>query len=291
MRLFLLTALTMAAFAANSLLNRAALAGGGDPMTFALLRLAAGSVALALLVAITRRGFAVGGRRRALGAGTLLLYLFGFSYAYLALDAGLGALVLFGVVQLTMFAGAFLSGERFGVRNWLGTALALAGLGWLTWPGGLAPQSPVHVLSMVLAGLGWGLYSLSGRAEADPLQATAMNFLLAVPAGAAIWLLAGTAAPITPAFAGWALLSGVVTSGLGYALWYSVLPGLGASRAAVAQLTVPVIALAGGVLLLAEPAAPRTILAAALVLGGVALALRRPGSAARLQRSSRSSGS
>jgi drug/metabolite transporter (DMT)-like permease len=278
MQLFLLTSLTMIAFAANSVLNRMALVDGGmDAMLFGALRLGSGGLALAVLVIAQRKGFGLGGWRRVLGVGALLLYIFGFSLAYGALDAGLGALILFGMVQITMFSWAVFGGERPGVLRWVGASAAFGGLVWLLWPDGQLSLPLWHVVSMVLAGFGWGAYSLVGRGEDDPLQATAMNFLLAAPIAVALAFItlsgSGPAPSIQPLGFGLAVLSGVVTSGMGYALWYRILPALGATRAAVAQLTVPVIALCGGVLLLGEGASLRFILAAALVLGGVLLSL------------------
>lgn len=280
MRLFLLTALTMVAFAANSILNRLALVDGGiDALSFAIVRLAAGAVTLAALTLILRGRLRPGGRGRMVGVAALLVYIYGFSTAYVALDAGVGALILFGVVQMTMFAGAVQSGERPPARRIWGAALAFAGLAWLLWPSAGPVVSPVHGALMAAAGIGWGVYSLNGRKEADPLQATAANFLLAVPVG----LILGALAPVGPDVLGaaprgliLAVVSGAITSGLGYALWYSVLPRLPASVAAVAQLTVPVIAMGGGLLVLAEVPSLGVVLAAALVLGGVAVSVITP---------------
>lgn len=275
MRLFLLTLLTMTAFAANSVLNRAGVAGAGmDPIAFGAVRLAAGAVMLTLLVLWQRRGFELGGAGRGIGVLGLLLYIFGFSLAYRALDAGLGALILFGVVQATMFAGALLGREDMPATRWFGALSGLAGLVWLLWPGGAVAVSAMHAAMMVAAGVGWGLYSLQGRKERDATQATAMNFLLAAPVavlgvvvqGATGWSAEGVVL---------AVISGALTSGLGYALWYQLLPALGASRAAVAQLSVPVIAVAGGMVFLGEPVTWRFVGAAVLVIGGVLVSMRR----------------
>jgi drug/metabolite transporter (DMT)-like permease len=281
MRLVLLTTLTMVAFAANSILNRMALAGGHIGVAeFGTIRLVAGAAMLAALSLWLRGGLRLGGPLRATGVLSLLAYIYGFSLAYGALDAGLGALILFGVVQITMFAGGLIAAEAMPPRRWLGAGLALAGLGWLLWPGAVVQVSPLHGLFMAAAGVGWGIYSLAGRRAGDALQATTANFLIAAPPG----LLIGMGLPLAPvAVSGpgvaLAVLSGAVTSGMGYALWYSVLPELPASVAAVAQLTVPVIALAGGVLLLGETLTPRILAASGLVLGGVALSVlpRRAG--------------
>ena len=267
MRLLLLTALTMVAFAANSVLNRLALEGGAaGPASFAAIRLVAGAAMLALLA-----GWRSGGLRWRTGAGgpaALALYVLGFSFAYVTLQTGVGALILFGGVQVTMFAGAVLGREAVPLRRWLGAGLSFAGLVYLMWPaGGTAPDLGGAAL-MAAAALGWGIYSLIGRGTRDPLAATAANFLWAVPAGVAVWLFVRDGA--TAAGVALAVLSGALTSGLGYALWYTVLPALGATRAAVAQLTVPVIAIAGGIVFAGEALSLRVVLASALVLGGVA---------------------
>jgi drug/metabolite transporter (DMT)-like permease len=279
MRLFLLTALTMTAFAANSVLNRMALAGGSiDAASFGTIRLIAGAAMLGGLCLVLRGGLRLGGAGRAMGVLALLVYMYGFSAAYTALDAGLGALILFGVVQITMFAGGLIAGEATPPRRWIGAGLALAGLAWLLWPG-TGPQISVpHGLSMALAGVGWGLYSLTGRREPDALQATAANFILAAPLGVIVGLALPAGAGGShagPEGIALAILAGAVTSGLGYALWYRVLPGLDAAVAAVAQLTVPVIAVAGGMVFLGESLGLQTVLASALVLGGVAISVLR----------------
>lgn len=268
----------MLAFAANSVLNRMALAGGHiGAGEFGTIRLFAGAAMLAALCAGLRGGLRLGGPGRITGILALLTYIYGFSLAYGALDAGLGALLLFGTVQITMFAGGLVQREAMPARRWIGAGLALAGLAWLLWPTGPAQVSPVHGLFMAAAGVGWGIYSLAGRKAGDALQATAANFILAAPPG----LVIGFALPLEPvtiALPGviLAVLSGAVTSGMGYALWYTVLPKLPASVAAVAQLTVPVIAIAGGMLLLGEVLELKTLLASALVLGGVAVSVLAP---------------
>ncbi|GAW36279.1 EamA-like transporter family protein [Roseovarius sp. A-2] len=277
MRLVLLTVLTMIAFAANSVLNRMALADGSiDATSFGTIRLIAGAVMLAALCLALRGGLHLRGPGRVTGVLALLVYIYGFSTAYNVLDAGLGALILFGVVQITMFAGGLVAREAMPARHWVGATLAFAGLAWLLWPGAGPQISVPHGLIMAAAGVGWGVYSLTGRLNTDALQATAANFILAAPLG----LLIGFALPLGPqgTILGTqgivlAIVSGAVTSGLGYALWYRVLPGLASSVAAVAQLTVPVIAMAGGMLFLGESLSLQFILASALVLGGVAISV------------------
>ena len=272
MRLFFLTALTMTAFAANSVLNRMALAGGTiDAVTFGSVRLLAGAVMLGALCVLLRGGIRLRGPGRLAGVLSLLVYIYGFSGAYRGLDAGLGALILFGVVQITMFAGGIIAGETMPVRRWLGAGLAIGGLAWLLWP-----VSVLHGFLMAAAGVGWGIYSLTGRRVGDALMATAANFIWAVPLGVALGLVlpAGPQGMIVGADGVvLAILSGAVTSGLGYALWYMVLPRLPASVAAVAQLTVPVIAMGGGMVFLAESLSLQFIAASVVVLGGVAISV------------------
>jgi drug/metabolite transporter (DMT)-like permease len=272
MRLLALTALVMVAFAANSVLNRMAVGTGGiDAASFAAIRLAAGAAVLLALLYGRDRRLAWSGT--AAGVAGLLVYLFGFSLAYGRLDAGTGALVLFATVQVVMFAGAIRSGEGLPPRRLAGAGLALAGLAVL-----LAPQGTGGLpafAAMTAAGIGWGIYSLAGRGAGDALAATAGNFALALPFGLlAAWAIGADPATATAGGVALAVLSGAVTSGLGYALWYRILPRLGAGRAGVAQLTVPLIAAAGGALFMAESAGLAFALAAVLVLGGVALASR-----------------
>lgn len=282
-RLFLLTTLTMLAFAANSLLNRAALTGAeSGPAAFAALRLVSGALCLAALAAFKHGLPSLTGRRRVIGAGSLLLYILGFSFAYIALDAGVGALILFGTVQVTMFAGALLSNERIAAVRVVGAAVATLGLAWLVWPGSSVVPSIASAALMVAAGIGWGVYSLAGRGTSNALGETAANFVVASPLAVLVWII------VPDGLSSWgailAITSGAITSGLGYALWYSVLPKLEATVAGLAQLTVPVIAVIGGVLFLAEPATIRLLLASSVILGGVALGILA-------QRKSGSSGS
>ena len=272
MRLFVLTTFAMLAFAANSVLTRIALLDDQtDPLTFAAIRVFAGVIVLWLLVG--RRGVRVQVINRAtlIGALSLTTYVLGFSLAYRTLDAGLGALVLFGGVQITMFAGAVIGGAAVPILRWIGAAVALSGLCVLFWPGGDAAIDLWGGIWMAAAALGWGIYSLNGRGATCPLIATAGNFLFALPlvALSMIWYAGGTSG----AGVVLAVISGGITSGLGYALWYSVMPALGATRAAVVQLSVPIIAIAAGVLLLAEPVTARLVMTGLLVIGGIAISL------------------
>ncbi len=273
MRLILLTVLTMFAFAANSVLNRMALIGDDTgPAAFALIRLASGALFLLFLVNLRGRPAKWRAPNQFWRAATLALYVLGFSFAYLSLNAGIGALILFGGVQITMFIGALRAGETVPKIRWIGAGVAFAGLALLLWPVGAFAPDPAGVALMIAAAIGWGAYSLLGRGAGDPLGATAVNFTLALPVGLAMFLVFPDS--ITPTGAVLAVISGAVMSGAGYALWYTVLPRMPATTAAVAQLTVPVIAVAGGLVFLGEPLTLRFILATILVLGGVIISLR-----------------
>ncbi|QDC10889.1 DMT family transporter [Oceanicola sp. D3] len=277
MRLALLIALTMAAFAANSLLNRAAVDSGRiDPLGFALLRVASGAAMLWLVLALRGKGRGLSLRSVPwAGALSLAAYMLGFSLAYLTLGAGLGALILFGVVQITMFSVAALRGAPLGPQRLAGAGLAFAGLAWLLWPGGSLSVDLTGAALMVAAGVGWGVYTLAGKGAADPLSATAANFLWCLPLMvlALIFALPGWPAPGGVVLA---VIAGAVTSGLGYALWYALLPRVETTTAAVVQLSVPVIALAAGALLLGEALSLALMLASAVVLGGIALVVTAP---------------
>jgi drug/metabolite transporter (DMT)-like permease len=262
----------MLGFAANSLLCRAALAPRlVDPGVFTALRLASGAAVLAALVWARGRSRPRGGSWGS--AAALSGYAAAFSLAYVRIDAGVGALLLFLAVQASMLGWAVRRGERPTRRQWVGIALALGGLAVMTAPGARAPD-PLGAALMLAAGVAWGVYSVRGRTATDPLATTADNFVRSVPLGAAFALVAGGAAP-APAGVGLAVGSGALASGLGYALWYAALPALGMTRAAVVQLSVPVLAAAGAVLVLGEPLTGRLVVAGGAILSGVALATVR----------------
>jgi drug/metabolite transporter (DMT)-like permease len=191
-----------------------------------------------------------------------------FSFAYLSLSAGTGALILFGAVQVTMILVAMRSGERLTPLSWAGLLVAVGGLAWLVSPGLTAPD-PAGAVLMALAGVAWGLYSLLGRRQTDPVASTARNFLLATPVALAVSLLTFANSHWTSGGIALAATSGAVTSGLGYVVWYATVPRLSGVQAASVQLTVPVIAAVSGVLLLAESLTTRLVLASVAVLGGV----------------------
>lgn len=248
-----------------------------DPATFTLVRVGSGALVLAVLAAGTgaRHGapFDVG---MVLG---LFAYMAGFSFSYQTLDTGTGALILFSVVQLTMFSVALAGGERFGRLAWSGLACALSGLIWQVAPGASAPD-PLGALLMAIAGLGWAAYTLRGRSAGAPLVATATNFMFVLPLAALLYF--GHDAPTHATGRGLtlAVASGALTSGAGYAIWYAVLPSLRATTAATVQLAVPALAAAAGVFVLAEPVTVRLVLASSLTLGGIFIViLSRPSSA------------
>jgi drug/metabolite transporter (DMT)-like permease len=268
-----LTLAAMTAFAANSLLCRAALAGGfADAASFTSLRLVGGAV---VLVPLTRVRGGSGPRGGSWVSGAALFaYAIGFSLAYLSIPAGIGALVLFGAVQLTMLGAGLLAGERPAAREWIGLVLSFAGLVALTRPG-LTQPDPLGAGLMIVAGAAWGVYSLRGRGAGDPLAANASNFARSVPmALLASGVGLAVASPhLTSQGALLALASGGLASGLGYAIWYAALKGLSATQAAIVQLSVPPLTAGGGVLLLGEHLTMRLVLSGAMILGGIALAI------------------
>ncbi len=268
-----LTAVSMLAFAANSVLCRMALEPPSaiDPTSFGSIRLVAGAIVLAFL-ARSRAGRSRAARPDWTAAVMLFAYVACFSFAYRLLTAGTGALILFGAVQLTMFGAGLHAGERFGALAWSGFGLAVIGMVYLASPGVAAP-APGGAALMAAAGIGWGVYSLRGRHAVDPLQSTAANFLRAAPLALVLSLGFAGDFHCTLRGATLALVSGAVTSGLGYVVWYAALRGLTAMRAAAVQLSVPPVAAFGGVLLLSEAVTLHLVAASVAVLGGVALVL------------------
>jgi len=288
------TWLAILAFAANSLLARAAIGPGSDgvptigPLAFTALRLAAGAIVLwpwwrplrGQRDVLTARPSAHRSPRRVVaGAAALAAYALPFSLAYVAMGAATGALVLFGSVQLTMIGAGIRAGERLDLRRALGLAAAAAGLVVLLAPGLQAPP-PWAAAAMVIAGVSWGAYSLVGRGEIDPIAATGRNFAWTLPVAAVLAAWPGAWAGATPTGVGLALASGALTSGLGYVAWYRALPALSRTAASAVQLSVPLVAAAGAIALLAEAVDLRLVVAGVLVLGGIAavvLPRRRPG--------------
>lgn len=277
--IFILAVMTLIAFGANSILTRLAILNGAiGPWSFALLRFASGAIVLSILIGILKtpqeRAWRSGNWISALA---LLVYGVFFSYAYVMLETGVGALILFAVVQFTMLLIGFFAGDRLSVSQWGGFVLASAGLVYLLSPGLEAPPL-LGGLLMSLAGLGWGLYSVLGKSSQDPVAKTCGNFqrgavLLLIASPIILWIL-----PETPPSVQGIVLSiicGGITSALGYALWYRVLKDISITAAAISQLTVPIIAALGGMLFVSEPITWRFVIASVVTLSGVGLAMRR----------------
>jgi drug/metabolite transporter (DMT)-like permease len=270
-RVFALTLLAVIAFAGNSLLCRLALKQTGiDAASFTFIRIVSGAVVLWLIVRLR------GGTRSAAGSWSSALALFAyaacFSFAYTRLSAATGALLLFGAVQATMIGYGLWGGERLRPWQVAGLLCAFAGLIGLLLPGLSAPPLDGAVL-MLGSGIAWGIYSLRGKGAGDPIGVTAGNFLRAVPLAAGLSIAMLPWASLDSAGFWYAILSGALTSGVGYVIWYAALRGLNATTAATVQLSVPVIAAAGGIMLLGESITPRLLIASAAILGGVALVI------------------
>jgi len=269
----LLAALALVAFAANSVLCRLALGEAAiDPASYTAVRLIAGAVTLAIIAHCLRKGYSSRTATNWTSAAMLFLYAVSFSFAYISLSTGVGALILFAAVQITMVGIGLYRGERPRPSEWFGLFIALIGLVYLVSPGITAP-SPLGSALMATAGFAWGIYSLGGRGASDPVAATTANFLRAAPLAVAVVLLWLSHLRVTPAGLLFAVISGAVTSGVGYVIWYAALKGLTATRAATVQLAVPVIAAFGGVVLLSEEITLRLLLSAVAILGGVGLAV------------------
>jgi drug/metabolite transporter (DMT)-like permease len=263
----------MIAFAANSVLNRLALAQGAiDPAGFALIRLVTGGAALWVLMFLRRDRLQSSGT---LGIVALATYMLGFSFAYISLDTGVGALILFGGVQVTMFVGAVMLRERVPALRWVGATVAFGGLVYLLWPDGdmRAPIALSGAALMAAAAVGWGVYSLLGRGVANPLAVTAGNFIYGIPLATIVVVATYSSANYTVIGVVLAALSGIVTSGMGYAIWFAVLPQISASLAAISMLSVPIIASLGGVLMVGEAVSVRLMISTVVVLTGIGISL------------------
>ncbi|MBE0627240.1 MAG: DMT family transporter [Burkholderiales bacterium] len=270
-RVLALTSLAMIAFAGNSLLCRLALKHAHiDAASFTTIRLVSGALTLWMIARLGRRAHGGGGNWPS--ALALFVYAAGFSFAYVSLPAASGALLLFGAVQATMISHGIWKGERLLRAQLAGLLLAFGGLVGLLLPGLSAPPLVGSIL-MLGAGVAWGVYSLRGRGAGDPTRVTAGNFLRAVPISIALSALMFSGASVDYAGFWYAVMSGAIASGIGYAIWYTALPALKATSAATVQLSVPVIAAVGGIVLLGEPISLRLVLASAAILGGIALVI------------------
>jgi len=280
-RIIVLTSLAMVAFAGNSLLCRVALKHTSiDPASFTTIRLISGAAMLWLVVRMSHR--TPGGSGNWWSAFALFVYAAGFSFAYVSLPAASGALLLFGAVQATMIGHGIWTGERFRRLQLAGLLLALGGLVGLLLPGLSAPPL-FGALLMLGAGVAWGIYSLRGKGAGDPVNVTAGNFLRAVPISAALSIIMFNNTSVDNAGFWYAISSGALASGIGYAIWYTAVPALKATSAATVQLSVPVIAALGGIVFLAEPITLRLTVTSVAILGGIALVIleKRPGNGAR----------
>jgi len=269
-----LTGITLIAFAANSLLTRMALGEGSiDAASFVSIRLASGAVMLFAITAFTQQKKSFTATQSSWTAALMLfVYAIAFSFSYLQLAAGTGALILFGTVQVTMILVALRQGEKPSKAEWAGLAIALLGLIYLVSPGLAAPSVTGSAL-MVTAGIAWGFYSLLGRGSAQPVVNTMNNFVRAVPLALGVSLVSVSRLHLSGVGVLLAVLSGAIASGIGYALWYAALKGLTATRAATVQLSVPVLAAVGGIVFLQEAPSLRLMLASLMILGGVGLAV------------------
>jgi len=268
-RVFTLTLLAMIAFASNSLLCRAALKETSiDAASFTFVRIFSGAAALWLILTTRRTTSQSSGNW--ISALALFAYAAAFSFAYNTLSAGTGALLLFGAVQATMILWGFGKGERLDPIQIAGLVVAVAGLVLLVLPGLSAPPLIGSIL-MLSAGVAWGVYSLRGKTAGDPIAATSGNFLRAVPFAALVSVIMLPKMHLDSLGVIYAVISGAITSGLGYVIWYAALAGLKAASAATVQLSVPVLAATGGILLLGEPITLRYVIASIAVLGGIFL--------------------
>lgn len=278
-RRVVLTSLAMIAFAGNSLLCRVAMRDTGiDPASFTTIRLISGALMLWLIVRVSRNARAGRGNWRS--ALAFFAYAAAYSFSYGNLSAATGALLLFGAVQATMIGHGISSGERLVKLQLAGLVMAFSGLVGLLLPGFSAPPL-LDSLLMLGAGVGWGVYSLRGKGEGDATAVTAGNFLRAVPVAAALSILTLGSASVDSAGFWYAVSSGALTSGIGYAIWYTALPVLKATSAATVQLSVPVIVALGGIVFLGEPLTLRLVVASAAILGGIALVILEKPSGAR----------
>ncbi len=273
MKIFLITAFALTAFAFNSILCRMALATGEiDAASFTAIRLISGTVMLAALLLATGKTRSIAKNGNWASAFFLFAYAIAFSFAYLGLTTGTGALILFGCVQLTMFSVSLYRGALPSLLEWAGLVVAFCGLIYLVLPGLAAPPLISAVL-MAAAGISWGFYTLRGKGSEDPVADTAGNFLRSIPMVVVAGLGFISTMQLSVFGAVLAALSGAIASGIGYAVWYAALKYHTPTRAGILQLSVPAIAAAGGIVLLSESPTLRLAIGGGLILGGIALAV------------------
>lgn len=269
----LLTCLALIAFAANSVLCRMALGNESiDAASFTGIRMLSGAAALMLILAIKGRSQVAISKGSWSGSVVLFLYALTFSYAYLSLDTGTGALILFGAVQITIVLLTIFSGGRLHISEWLGVVIAFGGFIYLVLPSVTTPSLTGFIL-MTVSGVSWGIYTLQGRDSLNPLMDTAYNFLRAIPFVALLTVFTIQGGHFSVQGIIFAVLSGALTSGIGYTIWYIALAGLTATQAAVIQLSVPILAAIGGVLFVFEEITSRLIISAIIVLGGILMVI------------------
>jgi len=267
----LYTTIALLAFAANSVICRYALKDHAiDPGMFTSIRLSSGALILVIFVLVSKERRNEKSKGSWISAAMLFLYAAAFSYAYVSLETGIGALIIFGVVQITMISSSIISGYKLSLIEWLGIVLALSGFLYLLLPGASAP-SLTGFLLMTLSGIGWGIYSLRGKNSKHPLVDTAYNFLRSLPFLVLLLYFLAQESHFTTEGVFLALLSGIVTSGLGYTIWYLALRGLNSIQASIVQLLVPVLAAIGGVIFIGELISFRLTASSLLILGGIVL--------------------
>ena len=263
----------MIAFAANSVLCRMALNEEAiDPASFTSIRLISGAITLFLLVYASKTKKQSSSKGSWVSGAILFIYAVAFSFAYVSLDTGTGALIAFGTVQITMITSALFQGNKMKSAEWIGVIIAFGGFVYLVLPGVSAP-SLSGLLLMILSGMAWGIYSLKGKSSLIPLDDTAFNFMRAIPFVIVLLLFSIDKIQTTPQGITLAIVSGALTSGIGYTIWYMALKNLSAIHASIVQLIVPVIAAIGGVLFLSEIISLRLLIASILILGGISIAI------------------
>ncbi|XQW85293.1 DMT family transporter [Thalassotalea piscium] len=267
------TFVALVTFAANSVICRLALGGGSiDAASYTMIRLLAGVIALLILVKLGKKGKPHAKKGSWLGGITLFLYACTLSYAYISLDTATGALILFGAVQLSILLFSYFRGDKFHLLEWLGIIIAFVGFVYLVFPL-MSQPSMIGAVLMVVSGASWGMYTLVGQGSKRPLIDTCYNFVRTIPFVLILCLLTYDQLEFTNQGVLLAILSGAITSGVGYAIWYLVLPSLATTQAAVLQLTVPIIAALGGVIFVSEPITLRLFISSVFVLGGIALVI------------------
>lgn len=278
--LIFFTALALIAFAFNSILNRLALGGNTiDASSYVSIRLMSGALALWLINGISKRDLSLFSTILPkikpfsyVPAFYLFAYGVAFSYAYISLPSGTGAFILFGTVQITMLSSAILRGERPHFLEWTGLILAISGMAYLVFPGLSAPD-PLGALLMLTAGIAWGLYTLKGKGVQDFLQTTTLNFIFTLPMVLILNIFTISHARLSSEGITYALISGSLTSGVGYSIWYLALRGLKTTQAALLQLLVPILAAIGGVIFLSENITTRLVQAGFMIIMGVMVAI------------------